>query len=73
MCAPASHRERASSVLFFFFFSKRLREERVVCLGEGGEKKDYMKDYSAHTLRTEFTRRFRSVLATCVCVCFFFF
>lgn len=73
MCAPASHRERASSVLFFFFFSKRLREERVVCLGEGGEKKDYMKDYSAHTLRTEFTRRVRSVRATCVCVCFFFF
>lgn len=39
--------------------------------GRGRRKKDYMKDYSAHTLRTEFTRRVRSVRATCVCVCFF--
>lgn len=40
--------------------------------GRGRRKKDYMKDYSAHTLRTEFTRRVRSVRATCVCVCVFF-
>lgn len=70
VCAPASHRERASSVLFFFFFQAAQRGKSCVS-GRGRRKKDYMKDYSAHTLRTEFTRRVRSVRATCVCVCFF--
>lgn len=71
VCAPASHRERASSVLFFFFFSKRLREERVVCLGEGGEKRTTWRT----TVRTLCAQNLPVASVVCVrlvCVCVFF-
>lgn len=56
---------------FFFFFSKRLREERVVCLGEGGEKRTTWRT----TVRTLCAQNLPVASVVCVrlvCVCVFF-